>query len=197
MKTGNGKIANLPAKVRDELNRRINDGEEGKELLEWLNAKPEVVDVVTRLFDGKPISQQNLSQWRTHGYRQWHVHHIIVQEMMGLASNSEDFEETGVDCEKLVGALTANYAEMIQRWIITPPEQMTYRREVFKDLTHEVLAPPSFRIPKATTGHPTKAPRTQRKESQCRRRSRKPAPSFPVSRINFTAALSPRQSHGT
>jgi hypothetical protein len=139
MKTGNGKIANLPSHIRDELNWRINDGDEGKELVEWLNAKPEVIDVVTRLFDGKPISQQNLSQWRTHGYRQWHVHYIIVQEMMALAMNSEDFEETGVDCEKLLMALKANYAEMIQRWIITPTEQMTYRLDVFKDLTSAVL----------------------------------------------------------
>lgn len=55
MKSGNGKIANLPNHIRETLNWRLNDGEEGKELVEWLNAQPEVV---TKLFDGKPISEQ-------------------------------------------------------------------------------------------------------------------------------------------
>jgi hypothetical protein len=53
MKTGNGKIANLPSEIRGELNRRINDGDEGRELVECLNAKPEVAEVVTKFFDGK------------------------------------------------------------------------------------------------------------------------------------------------
>jgi hypothetical protein len=140
MKTGNGKIANLPEHVRDELNWRINDGDEGKELVDWLNAKPEVVEVVTKLFDGKPISEQNLSLWRTHGYRRWHAYHSIMRETSDLAQNSGAVEATGIDCEKMLLALKANYADMIQRWIVTPTGQMTYRMEVFKNLTAGVLA---------------------------------------------------------
>jgi hypothetical protein len=140
MKTGNGKIANLPSQIRDELNWRINDGDEGKELVEWLNAKPEVVEVVTKLFDGIPISEQNLSQWRTHGYRKWHAEHVILDELGNLTQNTEQIQETGIDCEKLLLALKANYAEMIQCWLVTPPEQMTYRLDVFKQLTVAVLA---------------------------------------------------------
>jgi hypothetical protein len=140
MKTGNGKIANLPSQIRDELNWRINDGDEGKELVEWLNAKPEVIEVVTKLFDGKPISEQNLSQWRTHGYRKWHAEHVILDELGNLSQNSERIEETGIDCEKLLLVLKANYAEMIQCWLVTPTEQMTYRLDVFKQLTAAVLA---------------------------------------------------------
>ena len=58
MKTGNSKIANLPALIQDELNHRIADGESGIELVEWLNSKPEVTEVVNTLFDGAPISEQ-------------------------------------------------------------------------------------------------------------------------------------------
>jgi hypothetical protein len=58
MKTGSGKIANLPSEIRDELNYRLNDGEPGNELVEWLNAKPEVIKVITERFDGRPISEQ-------------------------------------------------------------------------------------------------------------------------------------------
>ncbi len=35
--TGNGKIARLPRAIRDELNRRMGDGQTGQELLPWLN----------------------------------------------------------------------------------------------------------------------------------------------------------------
>jgi hypothetical protein len=140
MNHGNGKIANLPEHIRDELNWRINDGDEGKELVEWLNAKPEVVEVVTKLFDGKPISEQNLSLWRAHGYRRWHAYNIIMHETSDLAQNSGAVEATGINCEKMLLALKAHYAEMIQRWIITPTGQMTYRMEVFKNLTAGVLA---------------------------------------------------------
>jgi len=115
MQTGNGKIANLPAEIREQLNYRLNDGEPGNELVEWLNAKPEVMKVINDLFDGRPISEQNLSQWRTHGYRVWHAHRTIVDETHALSDNSEGIAETGIDCEKLLLALTASYAECTAR----------------------------------------------------------------------------------
>ena len=34
--TRNGKIARLPREIRDELNRRLDDGGQGKDLVEWL-----------------------------------------------------------------------------------------------------------------------------------------------------------------
>ncbi len=40
--TGNGKIARLPRALRDELNRRMGDGQTGQELLLWLNRLPKV-----------------------------------------------------------------------------------------------------------------------------------------------------------
>jgi hypothetical protein len=142
-------IANLPAEIRDELNWRINDGEQGSELVEWLNAKPEVMKVINDLFDGCPISEQNLSQWRTHGYRVWHAHRTIVDETHALSDNSEDIFETGIDCEKLLLALTASYAEMIRRWVITPGEEMIYKLRVFKEITNRVLALRHAEIQKA------------------------------------------------
>jgi hypothetical protein len=81
-----------------------------------------------------------LSLWRTHGYRQWHAFHVTVDETCTLSDNAEVIVETGIDCEKLLLALTASYAEMIQRWIITPCDQMTYKLAVFKQLTNGVLA---------------------------------------------------------
>ena len=133
-------IANLPAEIRDELNYLINDGDPGNELVEWLNSKPEVAEVVTELFDGTPISEQNLSEWRKRGYQKWLAYRNFVDESNALSDNTEGIAETGIDCDKLLLTLTAAYAEVIQNWIITPSEQMTYKLAVYKNLTNGVIA---------------------------------------------------------
>ncbi len=38
--TGNGKTARPRRAIRDELNRRLQDGEPGKHLVQWLNWNP-------------------------------------------------------------------------------------------------------------------------------------------------------------
>jgi hypothetical protein len=37
----NGKIARLPQQIREQINRRLENGEEGKQIAEWLNTLPE------------------------------------------------------------------------------------------------------------------------------------------------------------
>jgi hypothetical protein len=70
-----GKIARLPGTVRDELNRRLYNGALGRELAPWLNALPEMQHVLTERFGGRPITEDNLSEWRRGGLRDW-----LVQE---------------------------------------------------------------------------------------------------------------------
>src|SRR5438045_3895894 len=69
--TRNGKIARLPKAVQEQLNRRLEDNEPGKRLVEWLNSLPEVQAVITLEFSGKPIREQNLSEWKKGGYHDW------------------------------------------------------------------------------------------------------------------------------
>jgi DNA-binding transcriptional ArsR family regulator len=71
IQTHNGKIARLPQVIREQLNRRLNDGEPGGGLLEWLNALPAVQAVLAAEFGGSRISPQNLSNWRRGGYQHW------------------------------------------------------------------------------------------------------------------------------
>jgi hypothetical protein len=140
IEAGASKIANLPSKIRDELNYRIADGEQGAELVAWLNSKPEVVRVITERFDGTPIFEQNLSEWRQRGYQKWLAHRNMFDESNALGDNAEVLAETGIDCDKLLLTLTAAYAEAIQNWIVTPAEQMTYKLAVYKNLTNGVIA---------------------------------------------------------
>jgi len=60
----NGKIARCPWGVRNELNRRLQSGELGESILEWLNGLPEVKEILDAHFAGVPLSKQNLSEWR-------------------------------------------------------------------------------------------------------------------------------------
>ena len=66
-----GKIARLPHEVREQLNRRLLDGEPGDELLDWLNALPKAKEVLAAQFGGRPVSKQNLSEWKQGGYQDW------------------------------------------------------------------------------------------------------------------------------
>ena len=66
-----GKIARLPGTVREELNQRLQRADSGPLLVEWLNSLPETQKVVTEEFGGNAITEQNLSDWRQGGYRDW------------------------------------------------------------------------------------------------------------------------------
>jgi transposase InsO family protein len=63
-----GKIARLPLAIREQLNKRLLDGESGKTLLVWLNGLLDVQAVLGREFNGASISKQNLSEWRRGGF---------------------------------------------------------------------------------------------------------------------------------
>ena len=92
--TRNGKIARLPKIVRDELNRRLANGEPGKRLVKWLNTLPEVQAVVAAEFGGKLIREQNLSEWKQGGYADWVTH----QEALELAQRlGEDAAELQIE----------------------------------------------------------------------------------------------------
>src|SRR5260370_12369239 len=71
-----GKIGGLPLDIREQLNRRLQDGEIGKDLVVWLNSVPEVQAVLKAEFGDRPVNEPNLSDWRTGGYEDWRVTRI-------------------------------------------------------------------------------------------------------------------------
>jgi hypothetical protein len=79
--TRNGKIARLPLAIREELNRRLDEGQQGKKLVAWLNGLPAVQAIVATEFGGKAIREQNLSEWKRGGYRDW----LAKQEAFEIA----------------------------------------------------------------------------------------------------------------
>ena len=69
--TRKGKIARLPSDLRHQLNSRLDDGEPGKDLVPWLNGLEQVRQVLAAEFGGRPISEQNLSEWKQGGFLDW------------------------------------------------------------------------------------------------------------------------------
>jgi hypothetical protein len=90
--TRNGKIAWLPRTVREQLNCRLRDGEEGKRLVAWLNSLPEVKAILAAEFGGKPIREQNLSEWKKRGYRDWVAHQEALELAEKLAQDVIDWD---------------------------------------------------------------------------------------------------------
>ena len=110
----NGKIARLPRRVREQLNRRLEDGEPGEPLLAWLNGLPEVGEVLKNQFGGVPINKQSLSQWRLGGYQDWLRHEDACDAVRQLAEQAEALEAEADDqsaSEMLAGLLSVELAQ--------------------------------------------------------------------------------------
>src|SRR5215469_16797048 len=104
-----GKIARLPRHIREELNRRLDDGEPGVQLIEWLNSLPEVKQVLDRYFKSRPIDDGNLTQWKQGGFRDWQIH----EEAFAFVQDSDS--DTGELAKPLATALLTHYADALSR----------------------------------------------------------------------------------
>jgi hypothetical protein len=108
MKTRTGKIARLPREVRDELNRRLDNGEDGPSLLAWLNGRPGTLQVMQDHFGGAPVTKQNLSEWRQGGWLDWQRQQEALILADRLLEGAADLEQRAGD-----GPLTDRMAELL------------------------------------------------------------------------------------
>ena len=86
-----GKIARLPAAVREKVNQRLFNNEYATTILQWLNSSPEVIAILDKHFGGVPVSGNNLSTWRRRGgYQEWldSPSHLLTQALLCLAAKS-------------------------------------------------------------------------------------------------------------
>jgi len=100
---GKGKISRLPCEIREQVNCRMQQGESGKTVVEWLNSLPSVREVMESEFSGRPVREQNISDWRKYGYRDW----LAEQKAMELARR---IHAGGIPLQKNAGELTGNIA---------------------------------------------------------------------------------------
>src|SRR2546425_12179173 len=87
--TRNGKIARLPHALREQINRRLRDNRQAKTILPWLNDLPEGKTLLAAQFDSRPVSKQNLSQWKSGGFRDWLTRQEAFQFVPRLESSQD------------------------------------------------------------------------------------------------------------
>jgi hypothetical protein len=93
MNTHIGKIGRLPKDLRDELGQRIENGQPGTKIVHWLNHEPDVQEILKELFAGRPISEQNLSDWKQTGHVEWLRRQEARQAARQLTEQAEDLDE--------------------------------------------------------------------------------------------------------
>jgi len=95
MATRVGKIARLPVKIREELNQRLLDGQTGGKILPWLNALPEVKRILGEDFEGLAVNDNNLSDWRKGGYKDWLKQRARIDRTRELARYAAEQSRAG------------------------------------------------------------------------------------------------------
>jgi len=133
MSARHGKIARLPFEIREELNTRLLHGETAISLVPWLNAHPAVQAVLTDQFQEKPISEQNVPNWRQGGFCDW----LGLRDWRAIcaasAEGSAQIAATGFNAGNFLLLLTARLAANLDRWEATPdsgplPQMTTLHR---------------------------------------------------------------------
>jgi len=131
--TRNGKIARLPRYLRDNLNRRLQDGEPGRNLVVWLNSLQAVQDVMEDFFNGMPISEQNLSEWKQGGFLEWQKHGESLEWVRQVTEQANDLsDEAGLVplSDRLSGIVALTLGRLLQRAAEKPLEQDSVREEI-------------------------------------------------------------------
>jgi hypothetical protein len=90
-----GKIARLPHALREEVNLRLMDGQTSGVILSWLNAEGQAMKVWEAHFEGMAASPQNLSEWRSGGYREWIARREKADNLKTLSSFAVDLAKSG------------------------------------------------------------------------------------------------------
>lgn len=137
MKTRTGKIARLPKSIREELNRRIDDGWQGAKLVGWLNELPEVRQILREQFNDEPITEPNLSRWREGGFKDWLRHRESREQLRWMIERGEDIHSQGGDsAESMAQVATAELSTQLQQ--LTALKDPKERWKLFREFLQEL-----------------------------------------------------------
>ena len=135
MNAHNGKIGRLHGAIREQLNQRLADGEPARTVLVWLNALPEVQSVLAARFAGRPVSEPNLSRWRTGGYQLWlkeRERRAVVREL----SENVQPDKIKAEAEQIDAIINRNFSTVFVaeyavtcRKLLSQPEDPAERLE--------------------------------------------------------------------
>jgi hypothetical protein len=137
-----GKIGRLPKYIRDQLNRRIEDGEPGKELVKWLNGLSGVQRILKEQFGGRAVTEQNLSEWKQGGHQEWLRHREAREKLRWMTERADDLEDEAGEVEisdrlgSILAVELASLAEKLLEEVTDPKERWRHLQEVLRELRH-------------------------------------------------------------
>ena len=137
--TPKGKIGRLPKALQEQVNRRLEQGEQGRCLVAWLNSLPEVQAVLAAEFAGKPIREQNLSEWRQHGYTHWSRHQEALALLHQLVAEDGALQPPGAPplTDQMAAWISLRYLLAVRKLFENPaadPPDLRLLREFCHDL---------------------------------------------------------------
>jgi len=110
-----GKISRLPRDIREQVNQKLDAGEPGIRLVTWLNGLPPVRALLAAEFGGAVINEQNLTNWKQGGFREWRMEQAaraLVQSPAGAAA-----------------VLAVRYLMVVREWMQSPvPAERRWRQ---------------------------------------------------------------------
>ena len=144
--TRNGKIARLSRHLRETLNCRLRDGEPGVDLVAWLNSLQPVQEMLEARFAGRPVNEQNLSDWKQGGYEEWLRHQEAREAAQALCEEAQElsedingegessfmFESAGDQLSVLLGVELTRQAKLALTEAKDPQERWERLRELLK-----------------------------------------------------------------
>jgi hypothetical protein len=124
------------------LGRQIEDGKPGKEIVKWLNGLPEVGEILKEQFDGRPVTEQNLSEWKQTGHQEWLRHQQACEKLHWMVERADDLENEadGMEISDRLGSILAaelaSHAEQTLKDVTDPKERWRLMQEFLRELRH-------------------------------------------------------------
>jgi len=127
-----GKIGRLPQDIRNQLGQRIEDGLPGTEIVQWLNSLPEIKKVLKQHFGGRPITEQNLSEWKQTGHPEWLRRQEARLAASEIIEESDELESASDDrpmSDRFAGVLSVEMIRLAMTLLAqeTDPEKRCQR----------------------------------------------------------------------
>jgi hypothetical protein len=115
--TQDSKIARLPQGIREQINRRLQNGGSAKEIGEWVNTQSEVKALMAAEFEGAPIVEANLVSWKVGGYRHWEEQQQALEAAVQFGENAAEIAQAagGQLADHLALCMTARIAVALRK----------------------------------------------------------------------------------
>jgi hypothetical protein len=136
----NGKIARLPVPIRDQVNHRLESGENGRDIIAWLNSSKDVAAVLSSEFNGAPINDENLSHWRQGGFRDWQMQQSALAEARRIISEGGELDQIGEKtlADKLAVWLLGRYIVVTRKLKENEDDPAAWK--LLRELCHDLVA---------------------------------------------------------